>query len=269
MSDSRGQAGELPVRMPVGDDREETDDSCCVLRPLYQFATEGRGIGMMSYFCLKNYDGVYYNIAALCQTNSGNTILFPGTVPRRIREIWFGDRLGGQAFAGISIDHLTMNPDHVRWHITSRAGKHFCHRVRRLNDFTSYWFGMSTPAADVFERTCRIYKIKIADIDNLDDRLASVYPDLDESCRNIFRLPEPTQHQGDHYLHFDILIHHGSSQQLVSEIMNPPTQPVSRPDTLTLTVPLLTGGRLVMVGCWVQGSIPDGARLGWLEPRAD
>jgi hypothetical protein len=265
VNDLPDSAGEVEIRMPVGDKREETDDSCCILRPLYQYGTKGKGIGKVSYLCLNNYDGFFYNIASLCQTKSGNTIFFPGMTKRRIREMWFGHRLGGDAFTGMAIDHLTMNRDHARWHLTSRTNRHTNnYRVHSLSDFTSYWFGMSASSIDIFERTCRTYKIRGTGIDKLQDRLAEVLRDLDESPRVIFRLPEPTRRNLDHYLHFDVLIHHGSPEQLVPGIMYPATKPVTQPRSTILTVPLLTGGTLVIVGYWVEGNIPYEARLHWL-----
>ena len=181
-----------------------------LFRPLRQLAEEGKPIGTINYIFYKE-KVAHYVLGSLCYSPGGRVLFYPGIRDRVVRWVTKQGESPPVSVKDILIDHLTLDGNLKRGHITARTindkskipKKVSNFATKKITDDAIFWFAMSIKNASILERMVKRATLSFTSLASDTDRRADeVIKAREGAIFHIVRLAKDVGITTGEFLHF-------------------------------------------------------------------
>jgi len=171
-SDQEAGSFEMTLQFSAGTG-QSANRELSLLRPFWRRIGQNREVGRLSFVFLES-GGHLHTLGALCETHGGQLLFFPGLSGRRPRwQIGSATEAELNPAPGVTLDHLSLEPDMSRWHVRFLSKQRVKASATRNGSVQSrfptmrkgdlvYWCALQVPGFDHFEEIPKHVKVTVA-----------------------------------------------------------------------------------------------------------
>ena len=215
----------------------------------------------------------FFYLGEICLSQGDRLIYFPAIQFRKIKKI-FRNEL--KKYMGKEVDHLTLEKNLKRWHITLTGNKHIQRnfKTKEIKKGILYWFSLNLKSLDALCRLAKngnTYKItkRFVNIPSThsEDRTRFLTRAL-LSGKSIVLIPKYFQNkpifQPNRFFHFSFFINMQPKRVKTINLINPPIRQGKRKISSAHIIKIKEDLNLIVVCAWLEGELSHKILYNWL-----